>query len=526
MIPDSRRVPNRRMQISRGCNLLICTLVATFLFVLSSCASVTPGKSRTGDEHQRSSDSVKSLRPLDCDVLIIGGGAGGLHTAFRLGQQHRYSVCLFEREARLGGRIFDVSLDGTDTSPRFGVGARRIEPEQPVLRGLAKELGIDYNFVPYRDDLILLRGHHAFSKDEIAKLAYPCLAGLAKNTKGDSAVENALYKQLRRRHNLKDFPDFPSYVRATVGVEGYHYLLDTSHFRGDFEYPLDARGYLDWLDEDFTLDQTQAAYPVGGMSEFIRGMARDAETSGVRIFTAEPVTSLNETPSGYEALTRDYRVNARRVVIAVDAAALPKIRGNVVQAIVKSPQYRQLIGVKVVTVTQWWAKAWWMKAYPGKDIRRLWTTDYCLNFMEIPVDPYGINQLVTRTVYTDEMSCVALWEQLRATSLQSVDAEISRELRQIFPKAEIPKPLKTYVQIWPDAWYWLKAGSRFSNADIAKWAINPIPGDAVYLVGESYNPQRSTWSDGAYKSSIATLNAHFGFNLSTESTTANSKPSQ
>ncbi|HET8705962.1 MAG TPA: hypothetical protein VFM46_06635, partial [Pseudomonadales bacterium] len=49
----------------------------------------------------------------------------------------------------------------------------------------------------------------------------------------------------------------------------------------------------------------------------------------------------------------------------------------------------------------------------------------------------------------------------------------------------------------------------FSNADIAKWAVNPLPGEAVSLVGESYNPQRSGWSDGAYKSSLNTLAANF-----------------
>ena len=49
--------------------------------------------------------------------------------------------------------------------------------------------------------------------------------------------------------------------------------------------------------------------------------------------------------------------------------------------------------------------------------------------------------------------------------------------------------------------------------DIAKWAIEPLKGEAVSLVGEGYNPQRSGWSDAAYKSSINTLNAKFGLSL-------------
>jgi phytoene dehydrogenase-like protein len=40
----------------------------------------------------------------------VGGGVGGLHTAFRLGPQLN-KVCLFEKEDRLGGRVYDVSRD-------------------------------------------------------------------------------------------------------------------------------------------------------------------------------------------------------------------------------------------------------------------------------------------------------------------------------------------------------------------------------------------------------------------------------
>ena len=52
--------------------------------------------------------------PLDCEVAIVGGGAGGLHTAFRLAPELKSGVCLFEREATLGGRILDVALDEGD----------------------------------------------------------------------------------------------------------------------------------------------------------------------------------------------------------------------------------------------------------------------------------------------------------------------------------------------------------------------------------------------------------------------------
>jgi hypothetical protein len=82
--------------------------------------------------------------------------------------------------------------------------------------------------------------------------------------------------------------------------------------------------------------------------------------------------------------------------------------------------------------------------------------------------------------------------------------------------------LNTHVQVWPAAWYWLRGGSSYTNADIADWAVRPLAGEPVSLVGESYNPQRSGWSDGAYKSSIRTLNGQFGLNLPLLATRAHS----
>jgi hypothetical protein len=80
------------------------------------------------------------------------------------------------------------------------------------------------------------------------------------------------------------------------------------------------------------------------------------------------------------------------------------------------------------------------------------------------------------------------------------------------------------VQIWPAGWYWLRAGSPYTNADIAKWAVAPLDGERISLVGESYNPQRSTWSDGAIKSSLRTLEEVFGVRVEAAAAPVNMEP--
>jgi hypothetical protein len=215
----------------------------------------------------------------------------------------------------------------------------------------------------------------------------------------------------------------------------------------------------------------------------------------------------------YVVTTPDYVATANRLVIAVDANAFKYIGGNIAQQIQAQPQFHDLVGVKVATVAQWYPSPWWETAVPGKDVPRAWTTESCLNALEIPTNQYAKSQNVMRSVYVDDLQCVNFWEATAQRGIPAVEAEIKRNLQYLFPVATIPAPLKTHVQIWSAGWYFLKAGSPFSNADIGVRELSPLASENVALVGESYNPQRSGWTDGAYKSSINTLNSRYGFSL-------------
>lgn len=447
---------------------------------------------------------VFAVEGITCEVAILGGGPGGLHTAYRLAPQLGSRLCLFEKENRLGGRIYDVSR--TPNGPVFGLGALRIMEGQPVMFALADELGIKYAAAPFEDDLINARGTRAFDSESMRLEAYP-------KVRQD---ESALWDKIRKspeRANIDQYPDFRSYVRAVLTAEEYQFMADIFRFRGDFTYPLSARGYLDFLDEDWDVCCTPS-YPVGGMSEFIRRMEAKVRAAGVRIYMGEPVRAIEGGNPTYRIATPGYTATASRLVIAIDAAAFKYVGGEVAGKIQAQQQFQDLIGIKVATVNQWWPKAWWKNAIPGKNTRRAWTTESCVNFVEIPTADYAADQMVTRSVYDDSLACTAFWENLAERGgTAAVEAEIARGLAHLFPGADIPKPLKTQVQIWPAGWYWLKAGSKYTNAQIASWAVQPLPGERISMVGEAYNPQRSTWTDGAIKSSINTLNAVFGLKL-------------
>lgn len=462
---------------------------------------------------------------LDCEVAIVGGGAGGLHTAFRLAPTLGSRVCLFEKDAVLGGRIKDVPKDDANPAgPRFGAGAMRVMETQDVLFDLGTELGITFEAPATESDLIKARHVWATSKEDLLP-AYP---RITPDNSGDT--ETALYDLLRMgpmRANVTSYPDFRSYIRNVAGEEQFAFLHDASRFRADFEAPLDARGYLDYLDEEWDVCCTPS-YPVGGMSRFIVGMQERATAAGARIFVNEPVSSIAREGAKYRLETSGHTVLADKVVIAVPPTALEWFEGDIVEEIRAQPEFKAIIPIPVVTIAQWWPNRWWenladpMGTAPGNNLWRAWSTEHCFNLIEMPLQPYAVDQIVTRSVYDDDTNCVEFWRTIAQGGTAAVEAEIKRGLELMFNNTgvttpatvTIPAPIKTYVQYWPDAWHWLRAGtSGITNADLFAWAVEPIAGEDVALVGEAYHVNRSGWSDGAYKSSINLLNMKYGLSL-------------
>ena len=71
------------------------------------------------------SDAGTVTATLACDVAIVGGGPGGLHTAFRLtkppgagptGVSGPDKVCLFEKNGYLGGRTLRSPRSASQSS--------------------------------------------------------------------------------------------------------------------------------------------------------------------------------------------------------------------------------------------------------------------------------------------------------------------------------------------------------------------------------------------------------------------------
>ena len=479
--------------------------------------SLTNCKTKTAD--------LKDVVQADiaCDYSIIGGGVGGLHTAYRLGAKYGSKVCLFEKEKRLGGRIYDITkLPSQESSgPYLGAGGRRVMVGQEVVFSLAKELGIKLEAPKTGADLVFARGKYATDKKDFRRL-YPALPNDLKSADIETELLERLVNSPERAH-IDQYPDFKSYIVKVIGAEGYSYLHDMNRFRGDFEYNLSARGYVDFLAEELQVC-CQTFYPVGGMSAFVKALADRAKQSGVRFYTEEPVISVNKNGDEYILRTAKRAVSTRDVIIAVPPSGFDHIAGDIAEQIRSAPQYRDLVGVKVTVINQWFDNPWWQNVTTkdGQHIWRAYTTGHCINYVEIPPEPYAASQKAIRTVYNDQKNCADMWTKLSSSSNGEMEQELHKGLVHLFANngvttpIEIPAPNKTVYWEWPDAWYFVKSGSKYTNSDIFNWAVKPLAGERVSMINEAYNPQRSAWTDAAYKSSINALNKNYDFQLKVE----------
>jgi hypothetical protein len=522
------------------------------------------------------SPSIGYAADISCDVAIVGGGPGGVHTAYKLTNPPvgvstgvaANKVCIFEKKDKLGGRIEDVQF-GPNPGDVVGTGAYRMYSDQYTYK-LAAELGMAVVAQPSFSNLRALEnpnGHpgiyFGYSGSDFMSLYNQTIndddmwSKMLCNSQVPRDKDNhPLYQQVNGIENLSSF----GYVKNLFGNLSATYLYDNYRFRGDFDEPIDAAAYMEYTAADFAGGSVYYADP--GFSFIINKMKDAIVAKGGKIFLEEPVGSISKnkgTQGGYTLVTNKDTVNAKYVIIATEHGAIAKMKGDIPANILRAKldgtianksvpneklPYYNVQSTRALTVTNKWDKQWWKDdlRYPdvtklagkqlpgGKSILRADTTINlkssipCLNSIELPYTTHQDNLNVTRSVYVDNRVCVQAWADLYKTQgEQGVNAEVIKKLREMFPKifdgsVNEPKITQTHVTEHVEAWYFIKEGALkngYTNKNVFDWSANPLQGEKVYLVGDEWNNLASGWSNAAYTSSIKVLNAHFGMNLPT-----------
>jgi hypothetical protein len=567
-----------------------------------------------------------------CDVAIVGGGPGGVHTAYKLTTQHlaHGTVCLFEKRDHLGGRVgdnYDVGFSGTSWvndgvtvlgSGQTGTGGYRMYNTHYTWT-LGHELAAlgkpgQLTFVAQDNfNTLTAVANRGYDKRYALPIYFtydnggdaPAMQPLYGSPVGGNdwwttllcgpqiptdTSHHPVYRQMSipGLGNLSTH-EYLEWVAANVvaphqGAAAAQFLLDTYRFRGDFESPIDAISYLEFSAKDFA--GGPVFYPVPSFQPYFDIMQEQIARNGGQVFLSEKVLTVNRSREGYVLTTANHRrVVAHTVILAVPQNALMSqdpysagrgLHGDVIEDIVRQPEFAAVQDTNAVTVTHQFGdgktpnSGWWHRdiRYPDGPWRlgpqlgqqdlplRRTTNDVLIpgerlpgchhpscdfsstlffnNTNELPLTPYHDFINISRSVYNDERNAVERWIALYEAGdalapgggVAAINRQILKSLRLMYPTVfngyDEPQILATQLTIHRPAWYNLRKGAfgqGVTNDSLAAWALSPLTGERVYLVGDTWRTDTEGWSDAAYKSSIAVLNQFFGAHIDPQDVT-------
>ncbi|XP_032219406.2 uncharacterized protein LOC116602233 [Nematostella vectensis] len=447
---------------------------------------------------------------LDCGVGIVGGGFSGLYHAYQLLKTGKEtSVCVFEEDSRLGGRIWDHAFKEAP-NVAVGLGAWRIDKKHPVMIKHLAELEIshvEWSFI--EPSLIESRGIVANNHEDIKK-AFPYLKAHRKF--GPMSSSELLSYALKPEHaaNAESYATVNTYVSNHITHEGAEYLSELYGYKGDYTDFISPRSYMEFTEMSLKLADKYIR-PVGGMSTIITVLKQRIEALGGKIYTSTAVKTIEREGDIYVLMTPSLRVQTPKLVIAVPPVQFEEINGSVAKRIHDSPQFRSIQPIPAFKGAAVYDKAWWESVnVAGKPItpgQKFISSSNCLGTTLAHRDKGPSGAGVLHTLYSDG-ECARQWADIAKLQKHFLDTEVHRALEAKF-NTTIPKPRDSAYHYWDSAWHFQKPGTTFSMEDISNWAKRPFPGENLFIIGEAFHPFRG-WCEGSIVSSQNALQDGWG----------------
>lgn len=470
-----------------------------------------------------------NARDMELDLAIIGGGVAGTSVAWAA-QQVRpdWSISVFERTNRIGGRLRSVRVDGLEYPIELG-GMRYITSHRRFA-GLVDQFELStHPFDPNgaRDRSYLRGVISAGADDPEAGRGY----GLAASNRGQSA-DDLLRQAFERivpgfsgldhdgyaarratdRFQGRRLTDWPigDAIEAALGREERLFVTDS------FGYDSGIRAFNapDFVEFMFVGGDPsdEARTPDDGMDRIPRELAARFEAGGGAIHLDRELQSVTVEDGAVVVLRLGDGSHARatRVVLAAPLPALRLLAST--SPVLRRPEFGRVFdsveGFPAMKLYLWYERPWWRPAVAGNRT----TTDLPLRKV-FHFDGAAGSRSALLAMFTDGLH-VQPWTGLYdgspsgAPASPAMLAEVTRLLREAHPDVrDIPPPVGSAFMYWGAdpyevAWHFWRPGEV--SDEILRLAPQPDSALPIYIANEAFS-RRQSWAEGALEAAEAVV---------------------
>jgi len=462
------------------------------------------------------------------DLAIVGAGVAGTSIAYRV-QRARpdWSIVLFERTDRIGGRLHSVPIEGLDHP--IELGGMRYVTSQPRVSALVDELRLrTHPFDPIGGpDRSVLRGivgggagdpeagrGYQLSPEERGRsandLAHELFERIVPGFEGldhDGFAERRATATLGGRR-LIDWSI--GEARATIlSSEASRFLVDIFGYETGGNY-FNASDHIEFLFSGGD-PSAEARTPDEGMDSIPRAMAARFEADGGRVELDHDLVSIGLDGGATTLRFANGRsVRAERTVLATPLPALRAIAGP--SPMLRSAAFERVFdavtGFPAMKLYLWFDRPWWRPAVPG--IRTSTDAPPRKHFY---FDGRPGSRSALLAMYADGLDLAPWIERYDGAAAGSPAPPamldlIQEHLHATHPDVrDIPPPIGSALMYWGAdprevAWHFWRAG--IVSDEILEVAPQPEPGLPLFLANEAFSRQQS-WAEGALEAARAAL---------------------
>lgn len=421
------------------------------------------------------------------DYIIVGGGISGLYSAYSLHKKFGINnITILEKNNKLGGRIETFYVDGTFLE----MGAGGVIDNQKNMMELIKDLGLEDKLVNSINDRSFVVAESVPTlnyTDELGNIV-PFIYKINNIIPiNETDFYNILHALTDRLNNMDFYQMALTYnlymlIEKFYGFEKANQLMYQFGYHGDF-YEQNAVEALMMFQREFS--ENAKFYRIdGGMIQIIERLADFLERKNIKIrLNNKCIDIINNSGKYLCLLENGEKMEAKNIIFAIPKMDIMKINyfANIMEklnSVIHKPLIRIYAFFPKINGKNWF-----------ENINTVLTTRTLMSQI-VPID----KERGILMIYCDTLNAKS-WNYFHKKNI--LKRELMYNLTKLFSNIIIPEPDQIYMCYHDTGTHIWKPS--IDPAEIYKNIIQPIKGENIYIVGETYSLNQQ-WSEGAIQS--------------------------